>query len=72
VGGRELLENDEVYIVVALYVIGAAIIALSVVQRSFKTASVGFLILGLSYLYERLLIHDAKQKEEEVVVDSGQ
>jgi len=69
VGGRELLENDEVYIVVALYVIGAAIIALSGVQRSFRVASVGFLVLGLSYLYERLLIHEAKKKSR-VVLDS--
>lgn len=64
------MENDEVYIVVALYVIGAAVILLSVVQRSSRTASVGFLVLGLSYLYERLLIHDAKEREE-VVRGSG-
>jgi len=71
VSGRKLLENAEVYIVIALYTIGAIIIALSVVQRSVRTASVGFLVLGLSYLYERLLIHNAKQREEEVVMDSG-
>jgi len=64
------LENDEVYIVVALYVIGAAIVALSGVQRSFRVAFVGFMILGLSYLYERLLIYNAKQREEEVIPDS--
>jgi len=72
VGGRELLENDQVYIVAALYVIGAAVILLSVVQRSSRTASVGLFVLGLSYLYERLAIRDAKNREEkEVVVDSG-
>jgi hypothetical protein len=70
--GRELLENDQVYIVVALYVIGAAVILLSVVQRSLRTASVGVLVLGLSFLYERLAIYEARKREEEVVVDSGQ
>jgi len=70
VGGRELLENEEVYIVVALYVIGVSIIALSGVQRSYRVASVGFLVLGLSYLYERLLIYKATQREEGMVPDS--
>lgn len=71
-GSRKLLGNDEVYIVVALYTIGAGVILLSVVQRSSRTASVGVLALGLSYLYERLLIQNARNREEEVVVDSGQ
>ena len=61
--GRELLENAEVYIVIALYTVGAIIITLSVVQRSVRTESVGFLVLGLSYLYEWLLIHNAKQRQ---------
>jgi len=69
VGSRETQEGDQVYVVVALYVTGATAIALSVGVVVFQDCFSRCSGSGVTYLYECLLIHDAKV--EEISVDGN-
>jgi hypothetical protein len=56
VAGREDLHSFDVFLVVAVYFIGFAAVGMSALSRYVPGVGIGFLLMVVAYLYERVSI----------------
>ena len=55
-GGRENLENFDVFLVVAVYFIGLGAVGVSALLSYVPGVGIGFLLMMFAYLYEKVRI----------------